>query len=62
MVVILILNKEGNMLIQVTYTSDIEARLHIHCCCGKAVIIIYSECMFIDLFIQHVKGMRRIKL
>jgi hypothetical protein len=50
------------MLIQVTYTSDIEARLHIHCCCGKAVIIIYSECMFIDLFIQHVKGMRRIKL
>ena len=62
MVVTFILNKEGNVLIQVTYTSDIEARLHIHCCYRKGVSITYSECMFIDLFIQHAKGMQRIKL
>jgi hypothetical protein len=43
-------------------TSNIEARLHKHCCCVKAVSITYSVCVFIDLFIHHAKGMRRIKL
>jgi hypothetical protein len=26
-----------------------------HCCFGKAMSITYSECVFVALFIQHVK-------
>ena len=33
-----------------------------HCCSGKAIIIIYSECVFVALIIQHSKRMRRIVL
>jgi hypothetical protein len=33
-----------------------------HCCSGKAIIIIYSACVFVALVIQHSKHMRRIVL
>jgi hypothetical protein len=33
-----------------------------YCCCGKAVIIKYYECMFVALVIQHAKRMRPIIL
>ena len=29
-----------------------EARVRIHCCCGKAIRITYSECVFVALLIQ----------
>jgi hypothetical protein len=42
---------------------NIEARSRNHCCCGKAISITYSECVFIlALVIQHAKRMRRIIL
>jgi hypothetical protein len=33
-----------------------------HCCCGKAIYITYSECVFVTLVVQHTKDMRRIAL
>jgi len=39
-----------------------ESRSRDHCCRGKAKVITYSECVFIALVIQRVKGMRRIIL
>jgi len=31
---------------------------HHHCCLGKAISITYSECVSVDLLIQHTKLMR----
>jgi len=39
-----------------------EAHLWDHCCSGKAVSIIYSECVFVASGIQHAIHMHRIKL
>jgi hypothetical protein len=37
---------------------------HNHCCCGNAISITYSECVFVAVVsvIQHVKHMRHIML
>ena len=42
------------------YKRNIEARSCNHCGRGKAVSNTHSECVFVALFIQHVKHMRRI--
>jgi len=47
---------------QQTYERNIETRSCNHCCCGKAISIKYSECVFVDLGIQHALRMRRITL
>ena len=39
---------------------SIEARSRNHCCSGKARSIIYSECVFLALSIQHAMRMRHI--
>jgi hypothetical protein len=44
-------NKTGDR--QSTYKCKIEARSCNHCCCGKAISITYSECVFVALVIQH---------
>jgi hypothetical protein len=44
------------------YERNIEVRSSNHCCRGKAVSIIYSECAFVALEIQHAKRTRRIIL
>ena len=44
------------------YKCNIEVCLGNHCCRGKAVIIIYSECVSVALVIQHAKHMHRIIL
>ena len=36
--------------------------MHNHCCCGQAVSITYSECVFVALFIQHAKHMHHVTL
>ena len=36
---------------------NIEVRSHSHCCSGKATNILYSECMFVALVIQHAMNM-----
>jgi hypothetical protein len=41
---------------------NIGSRSRNHCCRKKAVIISYSECAFVTLFIQHAKLMHRIIL
>ena len=41
---------------------DSEERSCNHCCCGKAVSIIYSECVFVALGIQNATRMRHIML
>jgi len=38
-------------------THNTEACLYNHCLHGKAMIIKYSECVFVDLVIQHVMCM-----
>jgi len=38
---------------QCTYKRNIEARSRNHCCLGKAIIITYSEWMFVALVTQH---------
>jgi len=42
------------------YTRNIQAHSCNHCCLGKAIIITYSECVFVALGIQHAIGMRQI--
>jgi hypothetical protein len=44
---------------QSTYKRNIEARWCKHFCCGKAISITYSECVFVALVIQHAMRMRR---
>jgi len=39
-----------------------ETRSCNHCCSGKAISITYSECLFVDLVIQHVTCMSVIVL
>jgi hypothetical protein len=41
------------------YKRNFEARLSNTFCRGKAISITYSECMFVVLFIQYAKRMRR---
>jgi len=38
----------------------IVARSWNRCCCGKAISITYSECVFLALGMQHAMRMRRI--
>ena len=40
-----------------TYKHNIEACWYNHCCCGEAVTIAYSECVFVALLINHVMHM-----
>ena len=42
------------------YTRNIEACSRNHCCCGKAVSISYSECVFVDLGFRHSMRIRHI--
>ena len=35
----------------------IETRSRNQCCCGKAIIITHSECVFVALIIQHAMRM-----
>jgi len=42
------------------FERNIQARLSNLCCCGKARIISYSECVYIALVIENVRRMRRI--
>ena len=39
-----------------------EGRSCNYCCCGKAVIIAYYECVFVSLVIQHAMCMRHIAI
>ena len=45
---------------QCAYKRNNEPRLSNYCCRGKAIVIIYSECLSVALGIQHAKRMRRI--
>ena len=45
---------------QCTYKHNIESRSRSHCCRGKAMIITYSESVFVALVILHAKRMRHI--
>jgi hypothetical protein len=44
------------------YNSIVDARSHNYCCLGKAIRIIYSECVSVSLVIQDVRRMLRITL
>jgi hypothetical protein len=44
------------------YKRNIEKRSRKHCCCGKAISITYSGCMFVALVIQHAKFLPHIIL
>jgi hypothetical protein len=46
-------NKTGNVLLR-----DSETRLCKNCCGVKVISVIYSECVFVALGIQHVKRIR----
>jgi hypothetical protein len=48
----LCLNKRGNVGV---HKCNIEACLCNCCCHGKAIIIAYSECVFVTLVIQHAQ-------
>jgi len=36
------------------------ARLCTHCCSGKAISVVYSQCVFVALVIQHAMRVRHI--
>jgi hypothetical protein len=55
----MVINKTGNVC---KYKLNMEVHSCNYCCCGKAIGIIFSECVFIALVIQQVKGTRRIAL
>jgi hypothetical protein len=55
MVLYLYRDKTGNVL-----NRNIEMHLLNSYCCGKAIIITYSECVSLALVIQHAKRMRRV--
>jgi hypothetical protein len=55
-------NKSHRILKQCMYKCNIEECSQNHCCQGKAISIIYPECMSIALVIQHAKCMRGIIL
>jgi hypothetical protein len=46
----------------ITHKRSPEARSRNHCCHGRAINIIYFECVSVVLDMQHVKRMRRIIL
>jgi len=46
----------------VTFIRNTGARSRNHCCCGKALIITYSECVSVTLVMQHAVRMCRIVL
>ena len=48
-------NKTGNI-----HKSNIEEHLHNHCCCGKAISIMYFECVPVALVAQQGKHMHHI--
>ena len=55
----------GNLLFRrhpLYVERNTEARSGNHCCCGKAINITYSECVFVALGIQHPKRMRHVTL
>jgi len=44
----------AHVTIQVTYLErNSQALSRDHCCCGKAIIITYSECAFVALGMQY---------
>jgi hypothetical protein len=46
---------------QVIYVEcNIEAGSYNECCSGKAIGVTYSECVFVDVVIQHAKRMHHI--
>ena len=49
-------------LIKKTFNVSIKVTACNLCCCGKAIGIIYSECVSVALGIQHAHRMRRILL
>jgi hypothetical protein len=38
-----------------THKRYIEARSSNHCCCGKAISIVYSECVSVALVTEHAQ-------
>ena len=48
------------LILTVHVYRNLEARSCNHCCSGKAIIITYSECVFVALDIQHAKSMYHI--
>jgi hypothetical protein len=53
------LNKQDR---KCTYICKIGTRRRNIFCCGKAIIITYSECVLVALLIQYAKRVRRIIL
>ena len=47
---------------QCTHTRKIEGCSRNHCCSGKTITIIHSECLFVALVTQHAKRMSHIIL
>ena len=45
---------------QYTYKRNIEVHSCNHCCHGKAISIIYPECVFVALVIHHALRLRHI--
>ena len=41
---------------------NIQVRSRKYCCSGKPISITHSGCVFVGVFIQHTKRMRRVIL